>query len=286
MDGYFSKKYVESERILYTPSTFARKSLIHLQEIGELAALRQHESRREKLESYLFFSVEDGSGRLIYKGAEYPLKKGGCVFINCKDAYAHETSEDLWRLKWVHFNGAQMAEIYEKYKERGGKPAFAPENISAFHRVWSKLFTAASSSDHIRDMRINEGLNELLTLLMEESWHSDDENKSQKRKDLVAVKDWLEEHYAEKISLDDLAERFYINKYYLTRIFKEQYGASINRYLLEVRITHAKKALRFTDETIEQIGYKCGLGAPYYFCRMFKKVEGMPPSEFRDIWKS
>lgn len=286
MNGYFSKKNVDTERILYTPSPFARKSLVYLQEIGELTALRRHESRREKLESYLFFWVEGGSGTLTYKNVRYPLKKGDCVFISCRDPYSHETSDDLWSLKWVHFDGTQMNEIYEKYCERGGKCVFTPENISAFHKVWSKLFITASSSDYIRDMRMNEGLSELLTLLMEESWHTDGEGLSDKRKDLVAVKDWLDGHYSERITLDELAERFFINKYYLTRIFKEQYGVSINQYLLGVRITQAKKALRFTDETVEEIGYKCGLGAPYYFCRMFKKVEGMPPSAFRDKWKS
>lgn len=286
MDGYFSKKNVDTERILYTPSLFARKSLIYLQEIGELTALRRHESRREKLDSYLFFWVESGSGTLTYKGIEHPLKKGDCVFISCQEPYSHETSDDLWSLKWVHFDGVQMSRIYEKYVERGGKCVFSPENISSFHRVWSKLLITASSSDYIRDMRVNEGLAELLTLLMEESWNTDGENMSEKRKDLVAVKDWLDGHYSERITLDELAERFFINKYYLTRIFKEQYGASINQYLLGVRITQAKKALRFTDESVEEIGYKCGLGAPHYFCRMFKRVEGMPPSAFREKWKS
>ena len=286
MDEYFSKKFVESERILYTPSSFARKSLLHLQEIGSLKALKKHVSRRESLDSYLFFIVESGSGTLKFSGRTSFLESGDCVFISCREAYAHETSDELWSLRWIHFSGALMAAIYQKYIERGGKAVFRPENLSAFKKVWAKLFNIASSSEHIRDMRINEGISELLTLLMEESWNKEGEGGNGKRKDLERIKNYLEEHYTEKISLDELSEKFYINKYYLTRIFKEQYGTSINQYLPEIRITSAKKALRFSDDTIEQIGYKCGLGAPYYFCRMFKKVEGMPPSEFRAKWKS
>ena len=64
-----------------------------------------------------------------------------------------------------------MQDIYQKYQERGGRPVFHPENITAFAELHKSLFTLASSDDYIRDMRINSGLNELLVLLMNESWH-------------------------------------------------------------------------------------------------------------------
>ncbi len=286
MEEIFSGQYVDSDRILYTPSPFAREGLVHLQEIGKLQALRRHISRREKLDSYLFFMVESGAGTLTYQGVQHFLRAGDCVFISCIDAYAHETSDDFWHLRWIHFNGPQMPMVYDKYCERGGKPIFRPQNIDPFVKVFQTLYETASSGDYIRDMRINEGLNALLTLLMQESWQADAENISPKRKDLVSIKEYLHKHHTEKISLDELAERFFINKYYLTRIFKEQFGTSINQYLLQLRITSAKRALRFTDDTVEEIGYQCGLGAPHYFSRMFKKMEGISPSEFRAKWKN
>ena len=51
-------------------------------------------------------------------------------------------------------------------------------------------------------------------------------------------------------------------------------------------MTRAKQLLRFTDKTVEEIGAECGLGAPHYFSRMFREVEGVPPSEFRKQWKA
>ena len=90
----------------------------------------------------------------------------------------------------------------------------------------------------------------------------------------------------QKTSLDSLAERFFISRYYLTRVFKEQFGMSVNNYLLSVRITKAKQMLRFTDEKLENIGYACGLGAANYFSRTFKNVEGINPSEYREKWQT
>lgn len=105
-----------------------------------------------------------------------------------------------------------------------------------------------------------------------------------KRQNIDPIREFLDAHYTEKISLDTLAEQFFISKFYLTRVFKEQFGVSINTYVLNLRITKAKQMLRFTDKKLEDIGYQCGLGAPHYFSRIFKQIEGITPSEFRKKW--
>ena len=63
----FDGKLVHSQRIIYTPSPFARASLVHLQEVGTLQARSPHASTRQGLASYLFFMVESGSGTLEYE---------------------------------------------------------------------------------------------------------------------------------------------------------------------------------------------------------------------------
>ena len=109
---------VQSDRILYTPSAFARGSLLHLQEVGTLKALHPHTSTRSGLVSYLCFLVLEGEGSLTYDGRKYSLKLGDCVFIDCRKAYSHSTSDCLWSLSWCHFYAPFMPAIYEKYKER------------------------------------------------------------------------------------------------------------------------------------------------------------------------
>lgn len=285
-----NKKYfttasiVSSNRVLYTPSSFARNSLLHLQEIGELQALAPHTSKRDGLQSFLFFTVLSGEGELSYEGRTYSLVAGSCVFIDCRKAYSHTTSDKLWSLRWCHFYGPTLSFVYEKYVERGGKAVFQPVEAVPFLNTLDKLYELASGSDYIRDMRINEELNRLCTLLMEQSWHPEEAVTAPKKMSVVDVKEYLEQHYSERITLDDLASRFYINKYYLTRVFKEQYGMSITSYLTSLRITHAKQLLRFTDKTVEEIGLECGLGALHYFSRVFKEVEGVAPSTYRAQW--
>ena len=161
---------------------------------------------------------------------------------------------------------------------------FHPDSLTSFTAILTDLYSLASSSDYIRDMRINESLSALLTLLMEQSWHPESKTVSRKRLELVEIKNYLDEHYTERIVLDDLAERYYINKYYLTKIFKETYGSTINGYIIAKRITRAKQLLRFTDMTVDEIGNAVGMGDANYFSRTFRKVEGISPREYRKQW--
>ena len=220
----FDGELVHARRMIYTPSAFAKSNLVHLQEVGQLQARSPHASTRQGLASYLFFVVESGSGTLEYEGETRVLSAGDCVFLDCRRPYRHYTGDDLWQLRWAHFYGPNMAAIYKKYRERGGQPSFHPENTAPYTRRLEALYTLAATDNYVRDMQICEGLFALLTLLMQESWHPEIvRTAGTKRQNVQEIKDYLDLHFAEKITLDALAERFYINKFYLTRVFKEQF---------------------------------------------------------------
>ncbi|MCR5155824.1 MAG: AraC family transcriptional regulator [Butyrivibrio sp.] len=281
----FQGEYVSSDRLLYTPSEFARSNLLYLQEIGRLTAQKPHTSKRQNLSSFLFIYVRSGSGYIDYEGKEYAVSAGDCVFINCQNLYSHRTSNDLWSIEWIHFNGESILPIYLKYRERGGQAVFHADEAANPRGIWEELNTVARSSDYIRDIRINECLSRLLTFLMSFSWNPEAAPESGSGRSINALKEYLDTHYQEKITLDKLAEIFLTSKYTLSRSFKEQTGTSIINYLLVVRITHAKQMLRFTDMTVEEIGYSCGITPLYYFSRMFKQIEGVSPMEYRMGWK-
>ena len=129
-----------SDRVLYTPTSFAKTALLYLQEIGSLQAKKPHTSSRTRLSSYLFFCVNSGSGELEYQGKRHKLGKGDCVFIDCQLPYSHSTDTDLWSLSWIHFSGMTMQTVYQKYQERGGRPVFRPDNFTGFQSLHQSLF--------------------------------------------------------------------------------------------------------------------------------------------------
>lgn len=277
---------VSSNRIIYTPSTFARSSLIHLQETGTLQALYSHKSERLDLSSCLFFTVLSGSGELVYEGSTYRISSGDCVFIDCRKNYAHSTYDDLWSLQWCHFYGPNMKAIYQKYQERGGKPVFQTNQLHQYKTILADLHSIASSDDYVRDMRLHEKLSSLLILLMEDAWDEDKNNTFSDTPitDIQEIKEYLDANFKDKITLDRLASQFYINKSYMQNLFKNRYGSTINSYLNQVRITYVKQQLRFTDKTVEALAAELHIEPPY-LSRMFKKIEGVNPTAFRQSWR-
>ena len=285
-DSLFHGDLVSSRRCIYTASSFASDSLLYLQETGTLTATKEHISKRDHLNSYLFFYVRHGSGILHYEGTDYPLSEGDAVFIDCRNGYWQNTSKDLWSLSWVHFNGSSMPAIYRKYQERGGKPAFHIHEDQMILSLLEQIYETAERRDYIRDMYLNELIAKLLTVLMKESWDPEKSRRKNTDNRLEQIREYLDIHCAEKVRLEDPAQIFFINKYYLTRVFKAQYGVSIDQYLMQKRITYVKEQLRFTDKTLEVIAGECGLNDAAYLSRVFRKFEKINPGAYRSTWKN
>ncbi len=288
-NNLFTNELVASSRMIYTPSTFAGANLLYLQEAGELKALAQHISGRQNLNSYLFYIVRSGSGTVSGSGAECPITKGNCVFIDCNAGYTQwPNADDLWELKWVHFNGITMPNIYKKYLSRGGQLTFKPSNLALFEEVLDDIYKTAESDSSVRDMRINEQLAKLLTLIMQQSRQAEEnreEDTTHTKRDVTEIRAYIEEHYQESMTLETIAQRFYISKNYLARLFRKQCGMTINGYIQQVRVTQAKRLLRFTEKTMEEIAEECGFNDKNYFSRVFRKLESCSAGEYRKQWR-
>lgn len=98
---------------------------------------------------------------------------------------------------------------------------------------------------------------------------------------ISAVKEYLDRHYMEEIKVEELVERFYFSKEYLSKLFRNQYGCPLYEYVLQLRMGHAKEYLRDPQWTIHQISEKMGYSNANYFGKAFKRRYGITPSEYR-----
>lgn len=104
------------------------------------------------------------------------------------------------------------------------------------------------------------------------------ESKNQTYLELMA---YVNEHYAEDVSPQVLAERFHINVSYLSQLVKKESGITYTEYLTNLRIKQACRLLGTTDEKIADIALQVGFRDYFYFTRVFKKVMKMSPGEYR-----
>lgn len=94
------------------------------------------------------------------------------------------------------------------------------------------------------------------------------------------VKDYLKQHFSEDISLDMLAERYYLNSSYLCRLFKQYTGSCLTDYLIDLRMERAKELLLTGKYKVYEVSRQVGYRSDKYFFRVFKQYTGQSPSEF------
>ena len=92
---------------------------------------------------------------------------------------------------------------------------------------------------------------------------------------------YLQEHLAEEISLSVLAEQFHLSAQYISQLFKSEIGVNFLAYLTNIRMERAKKLLLTTSLPIAQVSEQSGDGDYRVFTKVFKKSEGITPSQYR-----
>ena len=122
-------------------------------------------------------------------------------------------------------------------------------------------------------------------LLIEMIRHYDvellNDNRFGQNADSAKVKDYIDEHYMEDLTLDILAEKSQMSKYYLVHSFTKNNGCSPISYLNEKRIEESKRLLEETTTSIADIARKLGFSSQSYFSQAFKKKTLMTPIEYR-----
>lgn len=98
---------------------------------------------------------------------------------------------------------------------------------------------------------------------------------------VARAKQYISENYASDITLDELARHVFLSPYYLSRVFSEEAGASITDYLKKVRMNKAQSLLMSTDKSILEIAMAVGYKDPNYFSRVFKRITGKAPHQYR-----
>lgn len=310
MEKLFFEKYKTSEvtstrRVINTPSSFTRENFFYIQEAGYLKSLKPHMSRRSGLSSYLFLIVLSGSGEVSYRDTAnspdrhnaspstarsltddmitVPAQTGDCFFLDCMNEYTHISSEDdPWELLWIHFYGPQAGAYYIYFREQHSWHMHSAHFTELTSAIWSVIHYHEEKTDDTDILTAQQIVN-ILTLMCTES-DEDSSSTSALGDKLKSILHYLDEHYTENISLDSLAEQFYISKYYLSREFKKEFGTTIIQYILAKKITNAKELLRYSNASIEDIAQLCGIDDASYFNKVFKKIEGCTASEYRKRW--
>jgi len=156
-----------------------------------------------------------------------------------------------------------------------GKLNIPKENVAAMAENYSLLFHLPENRELFLHM--------IERIAIEHYIHRQSERHGTEgySEDILTVLRYMNDHMAEKIDLDALAEQVYLSHVGLIWKFKNQLHTTPSRYLIKLRMHYAKQLLHEGTMRVGEIASMCGYANAYYFANAFRKETGMSPSEFR-----
>ena len=117
--------------------------------------------------------------------------------------------------------------------------------------------------------------------LFEKQHSADREAEKQEERTITSITRYLQEHLSEDLSLAVLSEEFHLNSQYISQLFKNEIGVNFLTYFTNIRMERAKKLLLSTSLSVAEVAQRSGYGDYRVFTKVFKKNEGITPSQYR-----
>ena len=226
------------------------------------------------------FYCTKGRGMLRFDNIETPVGAGMGFFI--PSFYPHEyfPDGDVWDNHWIIPGGFACGKLLE---EMGfDRPmVFTLDSTDRLDRIFYEMHEALQFDRVYGNMRASGYLYDFLIELDRAISHTGTSAKA----DPAVIKciDLIDREYTRRIVMDDLCYVTGLSKQHICRLFRNALDTRPMEYVAKRRIQAAKELLSETSMTTEDIAEKVGFGSSSYFCKLFKRYEGISPMQFRNI---
>lgn len=225
------------------------------------------------------FFIKGGSGYMQIENNKIPIKPNSLIIIGAQVLHTEISNTDtpldyyVLGVEGLRVNTNNENE-YSILDVSANAPLIRQCFETILHEIQDKLAGYAEICQHY--------LSILILLICRKNMVSYEvalpQNSS---RECHKAKQYIDDHYHDKITLDSLAETCNLTKYYLSHKFTELYGQSPMAYLNEVRIAAAKDLLKTTTYSIEEIAFATGFSSNSYFSQTFQKHCQMSPHKYR-----
>ncbi len=259
--------------------------------------------QQENNHCHTLFYCLSGQGKLNYQGKERTIERGDLVIINpdtaftftlnkSNDSAINSTQTDTPQstrdgkatenvVYWINFTGTLATDFAERLlmkMDNGVAHVGVLNNIvSDFDHLLALGARGYTATNVIHAVHILQQALSFLALQLRLTMFNNSSNF-----DLEAVEALMRNSLHQELSLDTLAHYSQLSKFHFAKKFKELTDSSPIQHFINMKIQHACTQLDNSDIAIKDIASGLGYSDPYYFSRLFKKLVGMSPKQYRD----
>lgn len=248
---------------------------------------------------YEFYLFAEGNVTMVIAGKNHPLKPGDLVIV--PPGINHHAiipdSEVPYRrfIFWISQDFAnslmhQSVDYVYLMQQAASQGRYLyhlnAEDYNASLSMFLRLLEEIHSNRYGKNAAVTLDVSSLILNLNRMIYEKAHPITSEDDPDLFQkLSAYISDHLLESMTLDDLAEQFFVSKFYIAHIFKEELGVSIHQYITKKRLSACRDAM-LNGANPGKIYLDYGFGDYSSFFRAFKKEYGLSPREYRDVYRN
>jgi len=213
---------------------------------------------------------------------EHVWEQGECTYPNVREV----TMQFQWQYQNPVYDRLPLDSITKLLERARLGLEFPPEtimlvyhNIDTLSRETDRFHAMIKFIEILHTLSLCDNAKQLASTSFANRVVEDDSKRTLK------VKQYIEEHYKEKITLSDVANAAAMSPSSFSRYFKLHTGKNLTEYIIDIRLGYVIRRLVDTEDSIVNIAFECGFNNISNFNSIFKREKGMTPSKFRELYK-
>lgn len=226
--------------------------------------------------------IASGKAHFHFNGKEQIVTAGHMVLYRPKEPQKYEYyGEDQTEVYWVHFTGGNVTNILRSYGITDDKKVFYCGSGLDYKNLFRSMINELQMcKDNYAEM-LEMYLRQIFIMLKRYFTDSLKTDNTHIIEEIDKATLYFNEHYSEEISIEEYAQNNHFSVSWFIRNFKHCTGSTPMQYILSKRIYNAEILLHDSTYNVTEIAEIVGYDNPLYFSRIFKKVKGLSPSEYR-----
>lgn len=241
---------------------------------------QNHIIRKEGFHVHQFFLCTAGKGRLLFKDKEYQIKPGDFYFVPAHIPHEYYSLEEPWKVRWIAFYADDNLLVNSGCKEFF---ILSPQQISSYETYYRRIATVLKNETDSGKFQASVILYQMISELYSTFHHQQEKSASEKLVMDNAI-NFINTNFSNYFTIDELSENCKVSPQYLCRLFQKHLQMRPFQYLALKRIQRAKELLQKSSIPVSKIAKMVGYDDFSYFCLVFKKIEGISPTQFRGMW--